>query len=422
MGTADLTVRFHTQTTLIHDVDDLLTALPESAEVAWIRHGEGLVGWGEAARLELPPGPDRFDVAQEWLRDVFDSADGQDEVGLPGSGPVGFGSFTFDPRSPGSVLVVPRMVLGLRRGRAWLTTVAAAAGSATPSRPPAAMPRTGSRAAIAWAPGALTRDGWLRAVESVLAETGAGRLAKVVLSRDVCGTADAPIDMPGLLRELGGRFPECYTFLCANLIGATPELLVRRHADRVESLVLAGSIPRGRHAAEDDAVRAALRTSAKDAAEHRFAVESVRKSLAPFCRDLTAPAEPELLTLANIHHLATPIAGRPDAEISALRLAAALHPSAAVCGVPTDSALELIRELECRDRGRYTGPVGWMDARGDGEWGIALRCAEVDGRRVRVSAGAGIVAGSDPVSELAETDAKMRAMLGALAAGRAGAR
>jgi menaquinone-specific isochorismate synthase len=217
-----------------------------------------------------------------------------------------------------------------------------------------------------------------------------------------------------LLSRLAERFPGCYTFACAELVGATPELLIRRTGDRIDSLVLAGTTARGTDAADDQARAAALLGSAKDREEHSYAAEMVRDALAPLCAELSVAAVPELLTLSNVLHLASPVHGRLDGERSVLDVLAALHPTPAVGGTPTAVAMDLIRELEVMDRGRYAGPVGWIDGRGDGEWGIALRCAEIDGARARLFAGCGIVADSDPRAELAEAQTKFRAMQYAL--------
>jgi menaquinone-specific isochorismate synthase len=248
----------------------------------------------------------------------------------------------------------------------------------------------------------------MRAVATAVERIRAGHLSKVVLARDLLATAEDRIDARILLRRLAARFPSCYTFACDGLVGATPELLVRRMGGLVESLVLAGTI--ARDASDATTAAATLFASAKDREEHSYAADMVRTALAPLCRELTVPDEPELLRLSNLIHLATPITGRLDEQRSVLDVVAALHPTPAVGGTPTDTALDLIRELELIDRGRYAGPVGWIDSRGDGEWGIALRCAEIDGHRARLYAGGGIVAGSDPAAELAEAQAKLRAM------------
>jgi menaquinone-specific isochorismate synthase len=411
--------RLVVRTVPVDDPGDLVACLPHPRSVSWIRRGEGLAGWGEAARISIPAGEDRFTAGEKWLIELFEGADVTDEVGLPGCGPVAFGSFTFDPTSDGSVLVVPAAVLGRACGRSWLTTIGERALAAPAGPAPAP-------AGLRWHDGSLTAPQWQRAVCAAVARIRAGDLSKVVLARDLYATASQDIDARALLARLAARYPDCWTFCCAGLVGATPELYIRRVGADVRSLVLAGTTPRGGSAAEDDALGAALLASAKDVEEHRYAVADVRAALAPLCDRLDIDEQPWLLRLANLQHLATGVTGRlagspqagPAAALSehasALALAAALHPTAAVCGTPAGAAMELIRELEGMDRGRYAGPVGWVDARGNGEWGIALRCAELDGRRARLFAGCGIVADSDPVAELAETQVKFRPMQDAL--------
>ena len=381
--------------------EDLVARLPHSEALAWVRHGEGLVGWGEAARLVLPGGEDRFTRAREWLASVFGTASVTDPLRVPGSGPVAFGSFSFDAKSSESVLVVPRVVVGRRDGHAWYTTIGDHAEPLALMRPPA------EPSGVRWADGEVDAPRHMRAVTAAVDRIRAGHLSKVVLARDLLAVADAPIDTRVLLRRLADRFPSCYTFACAGLVGATPELLVRRFGGRVESLVLAGTIARD---AGDGSSAATLFASAKDREEHAYAADMVRAALAPLCDELTMPDEPELLSLSNLIHLASPVRGRLTEERSVLDVVAALHPTPAVGGTPTEAAIDLIRELEMMERGRYAGPVGWIDARGDGEWGIALRCAQIEGSRARLYAGGGIVAGSDPAAELAEAQTKFRAM------------
>ncbi|TYK44952.1 isochorismate synthase [Actinomadura decatromicini] len=402
--------RLSVRTVPVPDPGDLVARLPHPTALAWIRNGQGIVGWGEAARLTLPggDGDDRFTDAARLLTRLFGAADVDDPVALPGTGPVAFGSFGFDPKSPDSVLIVPRRVLGRRNGVAWLTTIGDDAEPLTHTTPPAAP--TG----LAWSQGALPEHAWKDAVAAAVARIRDGRLGKVVLARDVTARAAAPIDARVLLRRLADRFPACYAFSCAGLVGATPELLIRRTGGDIESLVLAGTTARGAGPADDRARAARLFASAKDREEHRYAADMVRDALAPLCAELTVPDEPELLTLPNLTHLASPVRGRLAADRSVLDVVAALHPTPAVAGTPTGTALDLIRELEGMDRGRYAGPVGWVDARGDGEWGIALRCAEIDGTRARLFAGCGIVADSDPDAELAEARTKLRPMQYAL--------
>jgi menaquinone-specific isochorismate synthase len=390
---------------------DLVSGFPGPAALAWLRRGEGIAGWGEAARVTLPPGDDRFTAAEKWLRALFDNADVDDQVGQPGCGPVAFASFTFDPTSDGSVLVVPRTVAGRRDGISWLTTIGdGAAPAAAPVPAPLVAPGI-----VRWHDGSLAAPDWERAVATAVGRIRSGQLAKVVLARDLCAHASADIDTRVLLRRLAARYPDCYTFACAGLVGATPELLIRRQGADISSLVLAGTAPRGRDAAEDPALGWGLLASVKDTEEHGYAVEGVRSALAPLCDPLLVDGHPSLLRLPDVQHLATGVRGRlrggqDGREQSVLALAAALHPTGAVCGTPAETAAEVIRELEGMDRGRYAGPVGWVDAHGNGEMGIALRCAEIDGQRARLFAGCGIVAGSDPAAELAEAQAKFRPM------------
>jgi menaquinone-specific isochorismate synthase len=254
-------------------------------------------------------------------------------------------------------------------------------------------------------------------VAEAVAAIKAGGLRKVVLARDVFGTAAEPIDARVLLGRLATRYPDCFTFACDGMIGATPELLVRREGQEVSALVLGGTLPRGTDQAQDEALGAELLASAKNNEEHAYAVVSIRDALQPLCETLEVDARPALLKFPNLQHLGTRVRGTltgGGTPKSALALAAAMHPPAAVCGTPTGAALEFIRELEHMDRERYAGPVGWMDAEGNGEWGIAIRCAQISGRTARLFAGCGIVAGSQPAAELAETLVKFQPMRGAL--------
>jgi len=414
--------RLVVRTVAVPDPGDLIGRLPGPRPLAWIRRGEGLVGWGSAAMITLPAGADRFAAGEKWLREIFDGAEVTDEVRVPGSGPVAFGSFTFDPASDGSVLIVPRTVAGRRDGAAWVTTISPERDSrAAPGDPGAAPPRAGlprraplsaplsAPSAVRWSDGRLTAPEWEHAVAAAVAAIRAGAVRKVVLALDLYAVAAQDLDARVLLSRLAERYPDCYTFSCAGLVGATPELYIRRTGRALHSLVLAGTMPRGATAGEDARIGARLLASAKDQDEHQYAVADVRAALAPLCASLEVEGTPSLLRLANVQHLATRVNGTladGEAACSALALAAALHPTAAVCGTPAEPAMELIRELEVMDRGRYGGPVGWMDAHGNGEWGIALRCGEISGRQARLFAGCGIVAGSDPAAELAEARAK----------------
>jgi menaquinone-specific isochorismate synthase len=398
------------------DAAPLIGRLPAEGALSWVRRGEGLVGWGEAARLEVS-GPRALAEAADWWASYTDGLDIDDAIGVPGSGPVVFASIAFDPTAGTSVFIVPAVTVGRRDGIGWVTTV----GDVDPrDLPEASGPPDddGPAPRLRYADGALDPASWCAAVATAVERISAGELAKVVLARDLLVSADVPLDPRRLLRRLADRFPDCWTFAVDSLLGATPELLLRRRGRQLSARVLAGTAPRGA-GADDDRLAAALIGSAKDRAEHALAVDSLVRALEPYCTDLDVPAEPDLLTLANVRHLATDLAGtqrrgaRGDAGL--LELVGAVHPTAAVCGTPTRHAAEVIAELECMDRGRYAGPVGWLDARGDGEFGLALRCAELTGDNgARLFAGCGIVAGSDPAAELAETQAKFAAFQAAL--------
>jgi len=406
--------------------------IPVPAALAWIRQGAGLVGWGEAARVALPTGADRFTEGEKWFRAIADAADVDDRVGRRGCGLVAFGTFTFDDADEGSVLIVPAVVLGRDgTGNAWLTTItpdgAAPAYSAqsTPGTEPApdagfpwrSQPRVPvtDPGPLQWRDGSLSGAEWEQAVsEAVRRITRSDRLRKVVLARDIYASAAEPIDARALLRRLAARFPGCYTFACDGLVGATPELLIRRDGWEVTSLVLAGTTPRGATPAEDSALAAGLLGSAKENEEHRYAAESLHDTLAPLCQAMYVEPRPELIRLPNVQHLGTRVRGTLAELRSSLAITAAVHPTAAVGGTPTEDAVEVIRELESMNRERYAGPVGWTDADGNGEWGIALRCAQLSGNQARLIAGGGIVAGSDPAAELAETVSKFRPMRAAL--------
>jgi menaquinone-specific isochorismate synthase len=344
----------------------------------WLHDREGLRGFGEAARVEVGVGPDRFQRASAALGDAL-------------GGGVAFGSFTFDPEVPGSVLIVPERV---ERGRIEL--------------PAGHVPK------IRYAGSSASEVAWLEAVDAAAKRIDAGEFAKVVLARDVIVWAKGPLYPMVLAGRLAERFPECFTFLVDGLVGATPELLVRRTGRAVESLVLAGTAGRGDSTEKDAGLGASLLASNKDADEHRFAVESVTGVLREMCDEVEVDRVPRLLKLANVQHLATRVRARLAEPLTALDVAGRLHPTAAVGGTPRGAAMEAIRTLEGMDRGRYAGPVGWVDSKGDGEFGIALRCAEVEGARARLFAGGGIVAGSLPEAELEETRLKLRAMQSAL--------
>ena len=408
----EATTRMTVHTVALEEPVDLVASLADSKGYLWVRGDNGMVGWGEAARIEVGAGPGRFDDAVDELANTFASFDVDDDVQTAGTGPVAFGSFTFDDASTGSVLVVPKIVIGRADGRAWMTIA---------GRAPAPILRTTVAARsdddrIRYAGSTIPEIAWLEAVATAVDSIRRGDLDKVVLARDLLVWSKVPFDTRTLAHRLAAGFPDCYTFACEGLVGATPELLVRRIRDEVTSLVLGGSARRGNTSGEDGRLGAELLSSPKDRHEHSLAVDSVRARLEPLCPRLEIDPEPWLLQLANVQHLATNVRVEPAWSHTSLQLAGLLHPTAAVCGTPNDAAGAAIGALEGLDRGRYAAPVGWVDSRGDGEWGIALRCAELNGNRARLFAGAGIVDGSVPEEELEETRLKLRAMQGALEA------
>jgi menaquinone-specific isochorismate synthase len=406
------------RTVALDDGRSLLDLVPTDAAgravpdaVAWVRRGEGLVGWGQAARIDVPAGPGRFVAVDDALRGLPVEVD--DEVGGLGTGLVALASFAFDDDAAGSVAVVPRVLVGRRDGRTWLTTIDPDGAPPVPgpsTRPPIAPARDRPRYAGSSKPDLH----WLEAVADAVDRLRAGEADKVVLARDHAVWSRQPFDPVDLARRLAARFPSCHTFVVDGLVGATPELLLSRRGHDVASRVLAGTTGRSDDEADDAALGAALLASDKDRREHGYAADSVRDVLDPWCDLLHGDAQPRLLRLDNVQHLATTFEGRLAADRTALEVVAALHPTAAVGGTPRDVAVAMIHELEGMDRGRYAAPVGWTDAAGDGEWGIALRCAELAGARARLFAGVGIVAASLPEAELEETRLKLLAMQSAL--------
>ncbi|WP_295126452.1 isochorismate synthase MenF [uncultured Leifsonia sp.] len=409
------------ETTPLDDVRHLVPFLDSRRPLVWIRKGEGIAGIGEALRLEFR-GPERIREAAEAWRETVRAATVSDDVHTPGTGLVAFGTFAFDDESTAtSVLIVPEVVLGRRGGRSWITRIRRdgdTAATAAPRRPghPVApsddLPRPiafGDEYRLSLLPAGLDESGYEAAVATAVAKIRENDLSKVVLARELSGHLPLESDVRRALVELALGYPDCWTFAVDGLVGSSPETLVRVHHGTVTARVLAGTRSRGRDAASDHESAMSLAASVKDQDEHRFAVTSVLDALRPHSADLAASDLPFTLKLPNLWHLATDIAGTLSDGASSLDLADALHPTAAVAGTPTRDAVALIRELEPFDRGRYAGPVGWVGGDGDGEWAIALRCAQLDDTGdLTAYAGAGIVADSDPATEYAETTMKFR--------------
>ncbi len=392
----------------------LLSVLPRpTGSVCFVRGDRGFVGWGVHARITAT-GPDSAARIQEWFDEVRAGLQVSDPFGLPGTGPVAFVSLGFDDDDV-AVAVVPQTVVGRTPGGAFVTRIGPVADPATAIGLPAPAPiRTPGR--ISYADAELSVAGFTSAVAVAAARIRDGVLDKVVLAHDLVATAARPIDERLLLGRLAGGYPDCWTFDVEGLVGASPELLIRRQGRQIASRVLAGTAWREH---SDDPVAADLLHSAKDVVEHAYAVRSVSDVLSPACDHLDVPDRPSPLELANLTHLSTDITGRlGEFAPTVLELAARLHPTAAVGGSPTELARQVIRELEPMSRGRYAAPVGWIDGRGDGEFAIALRCAQVNGRSVRLLAGCGIVADSDPDTEAREAQIKMIPIRDALESGR----
>lgn len=407
-------------------------ALATAADDGFLLQGRrgSVAATGVAAVLRLPAGlrPDTAPAVSRWLAGV----PAADPLRRPASGVVAVGALPFAPGEAATLTVPAVTVVAAGDGTAWATVVGpgpldddAVARSLAPvligpggagGRRSTAHPASPPVHVHLWPDG----PGFERSVRRALEAIEAGRLTKVVLARQVTAQFAAPVDVAGVLRRLGQQEPACALFACRTggraFVGASPELLVRRRGDTVVSYPLAGTAPR-RPSVEAAAARL---STAKERAEHRAAAAVVAERLQPWCDTLAVPDHPGLVELSSVVHLGTRLVGRLGTDgrtgrpADALALAAALHPTPAVAGVPTDEALACIRELEPQGRGTYAGPVGWVDARGDGELVVAIRSATVTGTRAVAYAGAGIVAGSDPARELEETTLKLRTALGAL--------
>jgi menaquinone-specific isochorismate synthase len=435
--------------------------------LCWTRREAGLVGFGEIARFTAT-GPERFLEADIWWRHLVLEADIEDAVDCPGTGPVAFGSFAFSKVSDHeSRLLVPEIVVGLRDGQAWLTQLtfddgelteagaraaldrwlssvsvdggSAIGGSAIsadadadvvdPPAPGAAQAGAAVVRALPLAAGAtlhtgsLSEESWMSAVAAGVDEIRTGALEKLVLARDIVATVPTGVNAAQVLRELSARYRECWTYGVDGLVGATPEMLIQVEGRTAQARVLAGTLDRrdadGMAGSPLEFAERVLAGSEKQRHEHDIAIQSLTTQLAPFSEAMNAHSEPFILELPNVWHLASDVKAEL-AEVeghvpTCLALINALHPTAAVCGTPTSVAGALIRKLEHLDRGPYAGPVGWLDAAGNGEWGIALRGAVIESpQTVRLYAGCGVVDGSVPETELAETWAKFRPMLEAL--------
>ena len=401
-------------------------------------HGFWMAGLGAALSLGAG-GVQQFPHAQaqhrRWMESAVIAA-----PDIPGTGPTWFCAFRFDPQTPAGeewrslsarALVLPRLTFARGAQGSWLTlNVAVQADSEVEAIADGLIKEAdtylrpaSSTGAAPPAPVELTDDDqartrWNSAMEKALGAIQGGQLEKMVLARRVRLRGAQPLASGAVVRKLAADYPQCLLFAFAVggscFLGASPELLARLDQGQLSSACLAGSAPRGREAGEDAAWGQRLLASAKDRREHSLVVQALREGLTGLCSDLRWNDSPALVKLPNVQHLQTSFTGVSPPGLHLLEVVQRLHPTPAVGGVPQAAALEAIRRLEGMDRGWYAGPIGWMDRRGEGEFGVALRCALLRGDSALLYAGAGIVAGSDKDEEWAELELKLNAVRAAL--------
>lgn len=399
---------------------DLLAAYHEGG-FFFERAGLGVSAAGAAARLRADPGAERIVRLSRMVSETLSAID-RDPVS---PAPMAVASIPFDDAEPAEAVVPSRVALRTQAGSTWSLEVSS--GGVAPNEPErerwVGRPLPFAAFEEIQLMPEPEPDEYEAAVARATRRIGSGRLRKVVLARSMLVEAGRRLEAKQLLWRLRAVDADCYAFAAPQpwavgspaLVGATPELLVRRRGREVEAAPLAGSSQRFGDPQRDRASANRLFASAKDREEHAVVVEDVARVLESFCDELDRPHEPALTGTANVWHLVTPFRGRlHDPSVTALDLVAALHPTPAVCGTPREAAREALEELEPIRRGGYAGPVGWVNADGDGEWAIALRCAEISGTTARLFAGAGVVADSVPEAELDETERKFRALLDAL--------
>jgi isochorismate synthase len=401
--------------------------MPDAVSIAGIGRRFDVVSTPEGVGLEddagrcldREPGADRVAAAARLWRRLSGELHASG-ARTPGTGLVAIGGFAFDPSQepagawlgfPAVLFRVPALAVTRVRGRTFAT------GDLDMLDQPAAWDAPRARR-FSVEPVRPEAD-WMGAVAEAARRLRTGEAAKVVLAREVMAHGDGVVAAGRVASALRSAYPACFTFLIAGadgtaFTGASPELLLRRLGLEVTSQPMAGSIARGEDEAEDEALAARLVASAKDAAEHRVTARAVAEALGAACRSVRVSG-PEIVRFTNIQHLATTVRGElREPAVSLLDLAAGLHPTPAINGSPTGPARRLIAELERMERGWYTGAVGWMDGRGDGELAVAIRCGLLYEDGARLYAGNGMMPDSDPAAELEETRPKLRVLLGAL--------
>lgn len=377
----------------------------------FVRDGVGIAGRGTAARIPA-------DEASAWLAGL------EHDSTVESHGPIALGVVPFRPGSACELLVPEVVVRKTAAGPNTITVVGAdredadrllTGATAWLGSEEASAPPTPTAASYTIEPGAIQH--YLTAVAMARDAVRAGDLVKAVIARPITVSSDQPIDVHAVLRRLRASFGSSYRYSIDGLIGASPELLIEVDGDVVRSHPLAGTAPRTGDVTNDAVLAAELIASVKNQIEHRVVIDVVHDTLLPWSSYLDWEPEPSIVTVANVQHLGTRMEGRlSQPGPSVIELVRALSPTPALGGAPRDEAIALIERVEGFERGRYGGAVGWVDARGNGTWAVAIRCAELsaDRRSARLVAGGGIVADSDPLSELAETQAKFQAMLSAI--------
>lgn len=394
-------------TTIAADQIDL-TAFAGSDGMLFVRNGVGFATRGIAARVAS-------DEAKEFLANI----QVDDSIHAPGSGPVLIGTIPFDSQQPHDFILPKMLVCKSDDGRCWVTTIQDTeldnSGSIELDLSPIRA-QSATSASYTVSPG-VDIEIYLHAVTAARDAVRRGAITKAVIARDVFVSSSQPIDIHSVLLRLRNSFGSSYQFSVDGFVGASPELLVSIVDGEVSSHPLAGTAPRTGDPITDARLATSLLSSTKNQIEHRIVIDAVHDTLLPWCSYLDWEPEASIVAVANVQHLGTHMLGRlSEPFLHVLDAVYALSPTPALGGHPRDKALQLIAAVEGMSRGRYGGAVGWFDAQGNGVWAVAIRCAEYSNNNMtaRLFAGGGIVADSDPLSELAETQAKLQAMLAAI--------
>jgi menaquinone-specific isochorismate synthase len=385
-----------------------LTSFASSDGMLFVRNGIGFATRGVAAR-----------VASHEARTFLANIQIDDSVKAPGSGPVLIGAIPFDSQQPHDFVLPKMLICKSDDGRCWVTTIQDTEldkseltdSDFSPLHAPSA---TSSSYTVT--PG-VDVETYLQAVTAARDAVRSGSITKAVIARDVFVASSQPIDIHSVLLRLRNTFGSSYQFSVDGFVGASPELLVSILHGEVSSHPLAGTAPRTGDPTTDDQLAASLLSSSKNQIEHRIVIDAVHDTLLPWCSYLDWEPEASVVAVANVQHLGTHMSGRlSEPFLHVLDAVYALSPTPALGGHPRDKALKLIADVEGMSRGRYGGAVGWFDSSGNGVWAVSIRCAEYsnNNKTARLFAGGGIVADSEPLSELAETQAKLQAMLAAI--------